>query len=57
MQDITIISIKKWIKHRIDYYEDQAEKQVNRLTEESIEENGMLSAYYMVIEYIEGQRK
>ena len=49
--------IKEWVQHRINYWEDQADKQVLPDTEEDIEGRGMLAAFYMVVELIDGQRR
>ena len=49
--------IKEWVKHRIDYWEDQAANQALPATEEDIEGRGMLAAFYMVTEFIDGQRR
>lgn len=49
--------IKEWVQHRIDYLEDSAEKQAHAKCSEDIEGRGMLSAFYMVMEFIDGQRR
>lgn len=49
--------VKEWVQHRINYWEDQAEKQVLPATEEDLEGKGMLAAFYMVTEFIDGQRR
>ncbi len=54
---VTTQKIKEWVQYRINYWEDQADKQVLPATEEDIEGRGMLAAFYMVIELIDGQRR
>ena len=49
--------VKEWINHRIDYWEEQSDKQILPATEEDIEGRGMLAAFYMIIEFLDGQRR
>ncbi|CAB4128281.1 hypothetical protein UFOVP100_21 [uncultured Caudovirales phage] len=49
--------MKKWIQRRIDYFETKFEMQPKPRDEEDVEERGMLAAFYMVTEFIEGQRR
>jgi hypothetical protein len=65
----TLEQVKNWVQKRIDYWEDEVEKHPNdfetftdigetwRLGLERGEEKGMLAAFYMVIECINGQRR
>jgi hypothetical protein len=64
----TLERLKKWVQHRIDYWEDVTEQHQNDfetftdigetwlLGLERGEEKGMLAAFYMVIECIDGSR-
>jgi hypothetical protein len=64
----TLEQVKNWVQHRIDYWENICEKHKYEpscvseqvIFEEGImigEEKGMLAAFYMVIECINGQRR
>jgi hypothetical protein len=50
--------VKEWVKHRIDYWEDELEKNDPKNTiEDIIEYRAMLAAFYMVTEFIDGQQR
>jgi len=50
--------IKEWVKHRIDYWEDELDKKdSSNTTEDIIEYRATLAAFYMVMEFIDGQRR
>jgi len=68
MERTTLEQVKKWIQHRIDYYETIVEKQPNILENSTnIEEKlkgfaqgeyiGLRDAFVMVMECIEGKRR
>jgi hypothetical protein len=49
-------TIKEWVQRRIDFWEDSCGK--TRASEyEEGEDDGMLAAFYMVVEFIDGQRR
>lgn len=48
--------IKEWVQRKIDYWEDTCEKTKVSGYEEG-EDDGMLAAFYMVREFIDGQRR
>ncbi len=54
-------AIKKWLQHRIDYWESVTEKPLAEDTADELmkkkEYEGRLCAFYQVMEFIEGQRK
>jgi hypothetical protein len=52
-----IMQVKSWVEHRIDYWEDKIEQTVLPPDEEDIEGRGMLAAFYMVVDFIDGQRR
>lgn len=49
--------VKEWVNHRINYWESKFESQDLPPDYEDVEGRGQLAAFYMVIEYIDGQRK
>jgi len=54
---VDVNQVKKWVKQRIDHWENMAEQTVLPPDEEDIEGRGMLAAFYMVVEFIDGQRR
>lgn len=52
-------TVKEWLQRRIDYLEDELEGDRLSLlqSDEVIEFKGMLASYYMVNEFIDGQRR
>lgn len=64
---VSVEQVREWVQHRIDYWEEVCEKhqdEIPRNNEDAYksgfeegEDRGMLAAYYMVIEYINGQRR
>lgn len=54
---VTAQEVKEWVKHRIDYWEDELDKKDSLTTEDRIEALSILSGFYMVVEFINGQRR
>ena len=54
---VTTNEIKEWIKHRVDFWESNFESQDLPPDYEDVEGRGQLAAFYMVIEFIDGQRR
>lgn len=55
---VTTQEVKEWVNHRINYWEDELEKKdSSRTTEDIIETRSILSGFYMVMEFINGQRR
>ena len=53
---VTTQEVKEWVQRRIDYYEDVCKTTRSSEYEEG-EDDGMLAAFYMVLEFINGQRR
>ena len=51
--EVTVQSAKEWVQHRIDYWEDQAEK----APEDNTHDEAVLNTYYEVMEFLTGQRQ
>lgn len=54
---VTTQEVKAWVKHRIDYWESKFESQDLPEDYEDVEGRGQLAAFYMVREFIDGQRR
>ena len=49
--------VKDWVTHRIDYWEDELDKKDSLTTADIIEARSILAGFYMVVEFINGQRR
>lgn len=50
--------VKEWVQHRVNYWEDELDKNdPNNTVEDIIEYRATLAAFYMVLEFISGQRR
>ncbi len=55
---VTTQEVKAWVTHRIDYWEDGLEnKRDSFTTEDKTAALSILSGFYMVVEFINGQRR
>ena len=54
---VTTQEIKTWVKHRIDYWEDELDKKDALTSEDIIEPRSILTGFYMAVEFINGQRR
>lgn len=55
---VTTQEVKEWVTHRINYWEDELDNKNDTLTTaDKIEARAILSGFYMVVEFINGQRR